>query len=95
MTAMPAAKRVRVIVIGRVQGVWYRGSMQKQAEQLDVAGWVRNLPDGNVEAVIEGPPSAVDRLIAWCAEGPPSARVHDMQVNEEPVEGLQGFTVRR
>ena len=92
---MAAVKRVRVLVKGRVQGVWYRGSMQKQADRLGVAGWVRNLPDGNVEGVIEGAPAAVDELVAWCADGPPAARVHDVQVSDEPPEGLQGFEVRR
>jgi acylphosphatase len=69
--------------------------MQKQADRLGLAGWVRNLPDGNVEAVIEGAPSAVDEPVAWCADGPPAARVHEVTANLEPLEGLQGFEVLR
>jgi acylphosphatase len=60
---------------GRVQGVWFRESMRSEAERLGVTGWVRNAPDGSVEAVIQGPDAAVDALIAWAQAGPPQARV--------------------
>ena len=60
---------------GLVQGVWFRESMRCEAERLGVTGWVRNAPDGSVEAVVQGPDTAVDALIAWAQAGPPQARV--------------------
>ena len=60
---------------GRVQGVWFRESLRAEAERLGVTGWVRNAPDGLVEAVVQGPDTAVDALIAWARIGPPQARV--------------------
>ena len=66
--------RVRVIVSGRVQGVWYRQSCQERAAAAGIAGWVRNLGDGTVEAVLEGERAAVDDLLAWMADGPPAPR---------------------
>lgn len=87
--------RKRLIVHGRVQGVWFRGATAEQARAAGVRGWVRNRPDGSVEAVIEGPPAAVDALVRFCHEGPPAARVDRVECREESaVEGLQGFTVR-
>lgn len=62
-------------IVGRVQGVWFRESMRSEAERLGVTGWVRNAPDGSVEAVVQGPDAAVDALVAWAHGGPPQARV--------------------
>ncbi|MDA8256397.1 MAG: acylphosphatase [Betaproteobacteria bacterium] len=62
-------------IVGRVQGVWFRESMRSEAERLGVTGWVRNAPDGSVEAVVQGPDAAVDALVAWAHTGPPQARV--------------------
>ena len=90
---MVELRRVRLIVSGRVQGVWYRGSMEHEAVRLGVAGWVKNRPDGNVEAVAEGAPAAIEALIGWCRKGPPAARVADVAVHDEPVQGLKGFHV--
>jgi len=92
---MSPVRRVHVIVTGRVQGVWYRGAMQHEAERLGVAGWVRNVADGNVEAAIEGPAQAVDELVAWCRVGPPGARVQNVRCAEEPPQGIQGFRIAR
>lgn len=88
--------RARVRILGRVQGVAFRYSTLQQAERLGVAGWVRNLDDGSVEAVFEGRPAAVERMVAWCHEGPPSARVREVRATwDEPPEGLSGFQARR
>ncbi len=87
-------RRVRLLVSGRVQGVWFRDSCREEAERLGVSGWARNLPDGSVEVVAEGGRDAVDGLVAWCRAGPPRARVTDVEVRAEPLEGLAGFTAR-
>ncbi len=85
--------RTRVIVTGRVQGVWFRQRTVEMAEGLGLAGWVRNLPDGSVEAVFEGVPARVEQAVAWCGHGPDRARVDSVQTFGEPVEGLTGFRV--
>ncbi|HTY18828.1 MAG TPA: acylphosphatase [Myxococcota bacterium] len=92
MTDAPIRRRVRVH--GRVQGVWFRGSTERRARTLGLAGWVRNRPDGSVEAIFEGRPDAVDAALAFCREGPPGARVERVDVSEEAPEGLAGFDVR-
>jgi len=86
--------RRRVVVHGRVQGVWFRASTRRAARREQVAGWVRNCRDGSVEAVFEGAPEAVDALLAFCRRGPEGARVDRVEVFEEEAEGLQGFAVR-
>jgi acylphosphatase len=90
-----AVRRVRLVVSGRVQGVWYRGSMEREALRLGVTGWVKNRSDGTVEAVAEGGADAIDELVAWCRKGPPSARVDRVEVHEEAAQGLAGFRVTR
>ena len=88
-------RRVRVIVFGRVQGVWFREACRRQAVPAKLTGWVRNLDDGRVEAVFQGDSDAVDRLVAWCHDGPPSAVVTRVIVDEQsPVSDEQGFRVR-
>lgn len=86
--------RRRVVVHGRVQGVWFRESTRRVAEQHGVAGWVRNRPDGTVEALFEGRSVDVEQVVAWCREGPPRARVDQVEVRDEPPQGLAGFVVR-
>ena len=78
---------------GRVQGVWFRESMRLEAERLNVTGWVRNTPDGQVEAVVQGPAEAVAALIEWAHRGPPLARVERVEIGE--AQGLfRGFVKR-
>lgn len=89
-----ATVRRRVRVSGRVQGVWFRDSCRREAERAGVAGWVRNRPDGDVEAVFEGAPAAVDALVAWCRVGPPRAEVTAVAVTDETPAGENGFRIR-
>ena len=86
--------RYRVLISGRVQGVFYRGTCQEVAEEHGVRGWVRNLPDGRVEAVFEGPAEDVRRLVEWSRQGPRDAMVEDVHLQQEPPEGISGFQVR-
>jgi acylphosphatase len=73
-------KTQRLRIEGRVQGVWFRESMRREAERLGVTGWVRNLPDGSVEAIMQGTVEAVDALIEWSSSGPPMARVERVEL---------------
>lgn len=90
---MSEAVRRRVVVHGRVQGVFFRDSIRGRALDHGVSGWARNTPEGTVEAVFEGPPDAVERLVRFAQTGPPSAEVGDVDVFEEEPEGLDGFQV--
>ncbi|MFM2077654.1 MAG: hypothetical protein RJA49_1544 [Actinomycetota bacterium] len=78
-----------------MQGVWFRESCRRVAEEQGVAGWVRNRSDGSVEAVFEGEPQPVSVAVSWCRIGPPRADVRGVDVTEEVPEGLRGFVVRR
>jgi acylphosphatase len=86
--------RRRVIVHGHVQGVFFRDSTRRLAERHGVAGWVRNNPNGTVEAVFEGEPDAVERLVAFAREGPHGAVVARVEVRDEPDAGETGFATR-
>jgi acylphosphatase len=86
--------RRHVVVRGLVQGVFFRDSVRRQAIAFDVHGWVRNTHDGGVEAVFEGEPEVVERLVHFCRRGPRGAQVDDIEVSEESVEGLSGFVIR-
>lgn len=84
---------LRLVIHGRVQGVWYRDSMRREAEHLGVSGWVRNRGDGTVEAMVQGAPEAVDALVRWAHRGPQLAEVE--RVECEPGSGSYvGFEVR-
>jgi acylphosphatase len=85
--------RRRVVVTGRVQGVFFRDGTRTEARRRGVAGWVRNRDDGAVEAVLEGEPDAVEALVAWLRHGPERARVDSHIVAEEEPEGEVGFRV--
>ena len=86
--------RRRVVVHGRVQGVGFRVSVARRAEQRRLAGWVQNRPDGDVEAVFEGEPEAVESLVRFCRDGPRGASVEQVEVTDEEPEGLSWFDVR-
>jgi acylphosphatase len=86
--------RRRVVVHGYVQGVFFRDSLRRLAQQRGVNGWVANRPDGTVEAVFEGDPDAVARLVDFCRAGPRGAQVDSVDVTDEPPEELSGFAVR-
>jgi acylphosphatase len=86
--------RRRVVVHGRVQGVFFRGSTAERAREVGVNGWVRNRPDGTVEAVFEGSPAQVAEMVRYCGDGPPWARVERVEEFEEEPEDLGGFGIR-
>lgn len=80
-------KRVRVLISGRVQGVFFRAYTKEEAKRLGLKGWVRNLPDGRVEALFEGEDEAVEKMIKWCHRGSPASKVEKVEVFEEPYLG--------
>jgi len=84
---METNTRAHVIIQGRVQGVCFRMETRKAARQYGAAGWVRNLPDGTVEAVMEGSPEAVEALLAWCHQGPRMARVDKVDISHGEYTG--------
>jgi len=88
-------KRLQIIIRGRVQGVFYRASTRDEARQLGLHGWVRNLPDGSVEVLAEGPEVQLLQLLRWCRQGPPAARVDQaIPAWDEPRGELGPFEVR-
>lgn len=93
---MPSRRRVRILVSGRVQGVWFRASARDRARELTIDGWARNLSDGRVEMVAEGTPEAVDSFLGWCGRGPEGARVAAVEVeDQEPSNESGGFSIVR
>ncbi|MEX0790586.1 MAG: acylphosphatase [Actinomycetota bacterium] len=91
---MPAEPvRVHVWISGRVQGVFFRQETARRARAAGVAGWVRNLGDGRVEAVFEGEASSVDSVVDWARRGPPMARVDDLDVRQEAPQAEAGFAI--
>ncbi|MBI4209358.1 MAG: acylphosphatase [Deltaproteobacteria bacterium] len=87
--------RRHLAIRGRVQGVMFRGTLQEEARRQGVQGWCRNCPEGFVEAVLEGEEEAIQKIIAWCHKGPPSARVTGVEVHEEPYKGeFASFQIR-
>jgi acylphosphatase len=86
-------KRAEVIVRGSVQGVFFRAEARDRARTLGLAGWVRNVPDGTVEAVFEGEDEPVESMVEWCSRGPAGARVEKVDVDWSEPEGDQGFSI--
>lgn len=92
---MNEKKAVHAIISGRVQGVFFRMETRRTAERLGVTGWVRNRPDGSVEAIFEGDSEKVDQVVYWCKKGPPAATVTDLQVAETGFTGeFKNFSIR-
>jgi acylphosphatase len=85
--------RRRVLIRGRVQGVFFRDTCRREARSRGVNGWVRNRPDQSVEAVFEGPASSVEAMVAWAGRGPELAEVTAVEVTEEPPQGERRFRV--
>jgi acylphosphatase len=85
--------RIHAHATGRVQGVWYRAGTQEAARRSNVRGWVRNLPDGSVEAVFEGDADDVNSVVEWCRSGPPHAIVESLVTRQEAPEGLTDFEI--
>lgn len=85
---------VRAVLYGRVQGVFFRDSCRRRARELGIRGWVRNRPDGTVEAVFAGSPDDVEAMVAWARTGPAPAEVTEMRVEEADDPDLTGFEVR-
>jgi acylphosphatase len=86
-------RRAHVWISGMVQGVFFRYEARERARSRGVSGWVRNLADGRVEAVFEGPEDAVETMVEWCGRGPRGAEVTDVEAVAEDPEGLEGFDV--
>jgi acylphosphatase len=87
-------KRAEVVVRGAVQGVFFRVETRDRARSLRLAGWVRNAPDGSVEAAFEGEDERVESMVEWCRRGPRGARVDDLEVTWTEVQSEDGFSIR-
>ncbi|WP_256390962.1 acylphosphatase [Natronoarchaeum rubrum] len=92
---MAERTRAHVFVSGRVQGVFYRANTRENARERGVDGWVKNLEDGRVEAVFEGPEDAVEEMVEWCHTGSPAADVEDIEVEYGDPQGEDEFSIRR
>jgi len=86
--------RARVVIRGRVQGVFFRAETRQRARSLRLAGWVRNNPDGTVEAVFQGDRDCVESMLAWCRRGPAAANVEDVEVEWTETRDERGFATR-
>lgn len=90
-----AKKSVRALISGRVQGVWFRGWTEREAQKFGLSGWVRNCPDGTVEALFSGESASVDAMIDACWSGPPAAKVVSVEVSASEAPDVPGFTQLR
>lgn len=86
--------RARVVIRGRVQGVFFRAEAAERARSLGLAGWVRNNPDGTVEAVFQGDRDRIESMVAWCRRGPAAASVEDVEVEWTEIRDERGFATR-
>ena len=85
---------VHVIISGQVQGVWFRASTKQKAQELGLTGWVRNTNDGAVEAIFEGEEEIVNKMIDWCYNGPPLAKVENIKLKKQQTIGFNNFEIR-
>jgi len=85
---------LQLLISGKVQGVWFRESMRQEALKQGLTGWVRNLPDGRVEALVCGAPEPLDRMLEWAKRGPPLASVNGVEVFETTADSPPGFDKR-
>jgi acylphosphatase len=85
----------RILIHGRVQGVFFRATARDVAEELGVNGWIRNTEEGDVEAVVSGGTQQLERFIAWCRQGPPRAVVSKVEIEERDAQQFSGFEVKR
>jgi len=84
-----------ILISGRVQGVWYRASTKNKAEQLGIKGWVKNTTNGEVEAVFQGEEKLVEKMITWCYQGPPLAKVDKISVKKQDnIENYDDFSIK-
>jgi len=90
-----AKAHYNIKVTGRVQGVWFRDSTRRKAIELEISGFVRNEPDGSVFIEAEGNPESLNKLIAWCREGPPNARVEEVAAEQSFLKNFEGFEINR
>ncbi len=88
-------KHYKLHIKGKVQGVWYRASARRKAEELGLRGYVRNEPDGTVYAEAEGEEASLQAFVRWCEEGPEQARVEQVDVKEGNLQGFRGFEIQR
>lgn len=88
-------ERIKTVISGKVQGVFFRANTRKKALEKNVTGWVKNRPDGKVEAVFEGDKKDVEKMVDFCHEGPERARVEKVEVKKEESEGLKTFKIRK
>lgn len=87
--------RVHVVISGQVQGVWFRASTRDKAQQLGLIGWVKNTPEGNVEAVFEGEENLVREMLEWCHHGPPLAEIENVEVKKQrPSNDFDDFSIK-
>jgi acylphosphatase len=94
LASKPDCTCVHIFISGKVQGVGYRFATKQQAQKLGINGWVSNLPDGRVEAVLAGDRSAVQQMIQWCRLGPTAAVVKNVIVEEIEPKKIKGFTIK-
>ena len=88
-------KTIRLTIKGKVQGVFYRATAKDVADQLGIKGWVRNLPDNNVEVTATASEESLQKFIAWCKQGPPKAKVEDVIIEDIGLEVFNGFRIIR
>lgn len=88
-------KNVHITINGKVQGIWFRANTKQKAEQLGITGWVKNIPNGSVEAIFEGEENCIKEMIDWCQHGPPQAKVENIEIKEQSItNGFDEFLIK-